>query len=382
MWLYIIFVFFFVEAVLRLLFNLLDYGYGMKRKINSYMPKSPPIDYSIAFSLKRHPHHTDKRVVITTNNIGFRGRNLDITQKSDEYRVFILGDSVVADHYHSDEDSFSSKLEKKIKAINKNAAVYCCSYGSETSEDMLATLVHRVVHLQPNLVIILGGSAEFYALFSGRQDFLHLHKNEYKKEWQSTSLKLFLFLSEFKVFSLLTSIWMKAQKSNEMHYSMKQGVLNVDMDFGTWKNEKCKVPLDESKSNLNGLTDAFPLVERNFASLFKLIKGYGIPTIAFGPPVKWKTTPVSILEENNFLYTKLGKTRIRQHIMRKYFDAYVFLIENQCKIENIPFVNLGRVFDKLLPDDGLWVEDIHLSTRGIDELTMNVFDYVANLIET
>jgi len=109
-----------------------------------------------------------QRSHLVTNNMGFRYSDDISAKKADGvYRIFLLGGSVVFSAT-SNETAISSILEKKLNERVKHVStIQCINAGvaSFISDQELALLVHRIIDLDPDLIIVFDGFNDIWFPF-------------------------------------------------------------------------------------------------------------------------------------------------------------------------------------------------------------------------
>ncbi len=111
----------------------------------------------------------------TTNNLGFRGDELISPKPVNEFRVFLIGGSTTECLILDDDDSLDAVIQKTIQQRVGNSLeikVYNAGMSGDRSDDHVAMLTQRIVHLEPNLIVVFAGINDLLAAIGGH-DFLH-----------------------------------------------------------------------------------------------------------------------------------------------------------------------------------------------------------------
>lgn len=98
-------------------------------------------------------------ITFTTNNAGFRGGWLAIPKPADEYRIFMVGGSTTETLTLDDRDAPTAVLERFLRARlpGRNVRVYAAAKSGDHSNHHLAMISQRLMHLQPDMVIVFLG---------------------------------------------------------------------------------------------------------------------------------------------------------------------------------------------------------------------------------
>lgn len=111
----------------------------------------------------------------TTNNMGFRGATLARPKPATELRVFITGASTAECLYLDDADALHAVLEQTLAdqvATDRTVKVYNSAKSHGRSYDHVSMVVHRLLHLDPDLIIVFAGLNDLLASIYGT-DYLH-----------------------------------------------------------------------------------------------------------------------------------------------------------------------------------------------------------------
>jgi lysophospholipase L1-like esterase len=133
------------------------------------------------------------RGVFTTNALGFRGGALERGPRSaGETRVFLLGGSTAECFYLDDALAVNAVLEE---GLPPGTRVYGAGKSGDASDDHVSLLVHRIVHLEPAVVIVLAGVNDLLLALHGA-DPLHFVHGEARHTFR---LQAKLLATEFQI---------------------------------------------------------------------------------------------------------------------------------------------------------------------------------------
>ncbi len=141
--------------------------------VNQYIRKEYPKNYRDVTEMEEALPGADGKNVFSTNNMGFRGDPLVMPKPENEFRVFILGSSIAECYYLDDSKSLDAVLQKELGhqvPESLSVKVYNTGQSANNSDDFISMLVHRVVHLEPDMIIVYG--PDLYPPLRGH-DYLH-----------------------------------------------------------------------------------------------------------------------------------------------------------------------------------------------------------------
>lgn len=144
-------------------------------RASSYVPSAhPPHDTLTVIAEEGLPGVRGK-VVFVTNNVGFRGGELARPKPKGELRVILYGGSTAECMLLDDAQALHGVLERELAArgAGRRARVYNAAKSGDKSYDHVALLSQRLVHLEPDLVVLLAGVNDLRAAVYGA-DYLHL----------------------------------------------------------------------------------------------------------------------------------------------------------------------------------------------------------------
>lgn len=100
----------------------------------------------------------------STNNMGYRGDSLILNKPKNEFRIFMIGGSTTECLHIDDTKSVDRILQKHLQAQSKEPLtykVYNAGKSGDNSLDHIAMLAQRIMHLNPDLVIVFAGINDF-----------------------------------------------------------------------------------------------------------------------------------------------------------------------------------------------------------------------------
>lgn len=144
--------------------------YAREKESPSSKPKPISSEFPPFFSFATEtepglPGMTAVRRHFTTNNAGFRGGALARPKPPDEYRVFMVGGSTTEDFYLDDTEALTFVLQGELNRRDgtRHVRVYGAGKGGDMSADHLAMISQRIVHLEPDLIVLFCGMNDLTA---------------------------------------------------------------------------------------------------------------------------------------------------------------------------------------------------------------------------
>ena len=112
----------------------------------------------------------------TTNNLGFRGADINSRKPENEYRIFLIGGSTAECLILDDKDSLDAVVQLTLQQMigdKLSIRVYNAGMSGDRSDDHIAILTQRIVHLEPDFIVVFSGLNDLRAAIAGH-DYLHL----------------------------------------------------------------------------------------------------------------------------------------------------------------------------------------------------------------
>ncbi|HEX5133671.1 MAG TPA: SGNH/GDSL hydrolase family protein [Candidatus Krumholzibacteria bacterium] len=127
--------------------------------VNQYIRFQYPRNYAAVTEVEPGLPGTAGIHHFTTNNMGFRGGDLVQPRPADEYRIFLVGGSTFECFYLDDRAEIGRVLQDSLPPLadGRTARVYNVGLSGAASDDHIAMIGQRLVHLQPDLIVVFAG---------------------------------------------------------------------------------------------------------------------------------------------------------------------------------------------------------------------------------
>ncbi|HXV14174.1 MAG TPA: GDSL-type esterase/lipase family protein [Candidatus Krumholzibacteria bacterium] len=142
---------------------------------NPYIRFEYPRGYAAVTEVEPGLPGLEGRHFFTTNQYGFRGDSLAVPKPAREYRVFVVGGSTAECFYLDDADDMSRVAQNELAAlagISRVVKVYNVGLSGTASDDHVAMIAQRLVHLEPDAIVLLAGVNDLRRSIQGF-DYLH-----------------------------------------------------------------------------------------------------------------------------------------------------------------------------------------------------------------
>jgi GDSL-like Lipase/Acylhydrolase family len=159
----------------------------LKPQINQYIRFEYPRNYSAITEAEPGLPGLAGVHRFTTNNMGFRGDTLLDPKPPSEFRVFMVGGSTTECFYLDDKDDLARVVQRELSAsapAGITVRVYNAGLSGAASDDHVAMISQRLVHFQPDLVVVMCGFNDLSRSIY-RYDYRHYieYRPPYRKPW-------------------------------------------------------------------------------------------------------------------------------------------------------------------------------------------------------
>ncbi len=341
------------EVILRLFFPLPD-PYKDLKIGPQYIVSKFPLNMKLNTEAEPGLPGIEGRHVFTTNNVGFRGGYLQIPKPEKEYRIFMVGGSTTECLYLDDKDSIDHVLQDELKAlkIKKDIRVYNAGKSGDRTDDHISMIAHRIVHLEPDMIIILCGINDLLA-FRKHYDYLHLAPN---KEGQ------------FFYFKMLVS---KLQLYRRADYLLQKWFRRMDIfetiplrsDYKVKASAERALPKLGSDPPLN-----LKAYAENLRTLIGICKAHKITLVLMTQQTTWASTVDPHVKE--WQWRLFG---YREDRMDRAINAVNDVMRRSAAEFGVPLFDLAQWAPKSLE---FFYDDFHFNVRGAKLTGKQLADFI------
>jgi lysophospholipase L1-like esterase len=143
--------------------------------LNPYIRFEYPKNYAAVTEGEPEIVGLQGRQFFTTNEYGFRGDSLAVPKPAGEFRIFVVGGSTAECFYLDDDDDMSRVAQNELASHaeeTRSIKVYNVGLSGTASDDHVAMIGQRLVHLGPDLVVVFAGVNDLRRSLQGF-DYLH-----------------------------------------------------------------------------------------------------------------------------------------------------------------------------------------------------------------
>ncbi|HSF54715.1 MAG TPA: SGNH/GDSL hydrolase family protein [Algoriphagus sp.] len=314
-----------------------------------YIESQFPKKASYTFKIEEDLPLMDTSATYSTNNMGFRGDSLISPKPKDEYRVFLVGGSTTENLFIDDAFGFEKQIQEKLQAENpdKLFKVYNAGKSGDASPDHLAMLGQRLVHLEPDLVVLFPGINDLNRLAAG-YDYLHfpIKSTEVERNW---IVDLKFFLSNFQIIRRLINV-MNPEKE-----SARKAIF-LTTNYKDKVKEVQSLPLETSFPDFD-----ISIYERNIESFIGICKSQNIDLLLLTQTFTWNSQEEKNLSNSHWM-VGIGNKRYPEEVLAERLTELNQSIHKISMKDSVELLDL----DQLIPKSTLfYYDDCHFNKGGI-----------------
>lgn len=301
----------------------------------------------------------------TTNNMGFRGDYLASPKPLNEFRIFIVGGSTAECLTVDDSESINvvmqAELAKNIP-VGLTVKVYNAGKSGDRSYDHIAMMVHRLIHLEPDMIIVFAGFNDLNASMKNA-DYLHYRHNGYEKRVTASALVMML-ATEFQLGRRAHSVFKSLTGKTDQQ-------VFEEIPVKTNYKEKVKVRMSVPVSSDTPRTD-FPAYRRNLTTIAGVARSHGIRLIFMTQPSSWNSSIDPSIRNWHWMTYRAGKT-YSEDSMDTALTAVNGVMIDVARERDVPVLDLARSIPK---STEYFIDDVHFTVKGAKEIGTQLASFI------
>jgi len=272
---------------------------------------------------------------------------LIVPKPSNEHRIFAIGGSSTESLYIDDKDVWTRVLQDNLNQNNDstNVKVYNAGKSGDNIQDHLAMLSHRIIHLQPDEVIVFCGINDVTRLMLDKNP---LKFNFTKKDEAEVSFvnMLGVFMYEFQIPRRLYYAFKTEEEALE--------TIEIQSDY------QKKVTKTQARPIENQLPETdYGNYTNKLKSLIGICQANDIKLIFATQVVTWDTEDKTL--KNWHWMTSRGGIRYNAMLLQQKVDSINAITVNQGRKFNISVFKT----DSIIPKTSMYLyDDCHFNPAG------------------
>jgi len=337
-----------VEIVVRLFWPVAD-PHQHWRQANDFLRSQHSANVRREFVFETALTGLSDTSTFTTNNLGFRGDDIQRPKPSGEYRVFLVGGSTMECLILDDSDSIDAVLERALRTkTQRRVEVYNAGKSGDRSDDHVAIISQRIMHLEPDLVVLFAGINDLVVAAAGH-DYLHLRSRDFN-EWS-------LVLTNSHVVRLA---W----------YWLKGRPMTLDLDTRILGNPiESAVLKQQLASNTLGLPPTNPGAFRNnLRSIIGIVKGHPTEPVVMTQQTTWNSQLDPRAKTSHWMRDVQGAVYSETN-MHAALESLNDVMRDLAREHEVPLCDLARDMPK---SSEYFYDDVHFNIRGAQDAAIGL----------
>jgi lysophospholipase L1-like esterase len=269
----------------------------------------------------------------------------------EEFRIFLIGGSVIEGLYLDDSQSVNAVLQQMLNAKPNKAVqfkVYSAARSGDGIVDHIAILVHRIVHLQPDMIILMAGVNDLTrSLYN--YDYLHFVIERANDVAPATWLKF--WMTEFHITRLFYAAATRMLPRD-------QARVVEEISLRSAYKEKVAVRKAAIISNARPRTDLGPY-RVNLKTMAAVAEAHGANMVFATQPSSWNSEEPT-LQDWHWMLWRNGLT-YREDLMEEALESFNDVKRQVASQHNIVLYDAARSIPK---STEVFYDDVHFNIEG------------------
>jgi lysophospholipase L1-like esterase len=321
---------------------------------NGYIRMSVPPNFRLQTTVDEGLPGVVGPNTFSVNNVGFRGDTLVQPKPPGEFRIFMIGGSTTECLYLDDSVAINRIVERRLsRELLGRVKVYNAGVSGAATDDHISMLVHRVVHLEPDGVVVFAGINDLTRSIHGA-DPLHFTPSDSLVQRRGLGVYLRFAASEF-------------QLPRRVYYLLKPALARTPTEILTEITDHSaygeKVELARSAPPAAGP----PRVDResyrrNLRTLIGIARAHGIRLYLMTQQTSWNG-PDSTVRRWHWMRYHDGVT-YPEDAMDAALESLNDVMRQVAAEYRVPLYDLAATMDKT---SDFFYDDVHFNVRGARE---------------
>ena len=323
-------------------------------ELNRYIRSEFPRNYRVHTEAEKGLPGVNGTNSFSTNNMGFRGDYLVSPKPIFEFRIFLVGGSTTECLYLDDSQSIDRTLQGELNTHvgnNIQIKVYNAGKSGDALPDHISMIVHRIVHLQPNMIVVFPGIND---LTRSIYNYDYLHYTDERNQ-------------KISLFTLLKFSSTEFQIPRRAYYLMKRIVprppQQVLEQIILKSNYREKVQLRKSTP----VSNAKPKVDldhymANLKTIIGVTKAHAIQLVFMTQQSTWNSPDPKIADWQWMLY-RFGVT-YRPDVMHQALESLNNVMRQIAAKNFVLTYDVARLMPK---SSEFFYDDVHFNMLGARE---------------
>lgn len=303
----------------------------------------------------------------TTNNMGFRGPSLISPKPRNEFRIFIVGASTTECFYLDDSESLDRTVQDALSQRvvgGKFVRVYNAGKSGDASDDHIAMISQRIIHLSPDMIVLFCGINDLSRSIYG-YDYLHyVRPSEHRT--QSSTRDLVAFLStEFQIPRRIYSTLKRFAPQSDRE------ILETVTLRSTYKQRiaRCRAHFPPSIPP-NTTVEAY---RNNLKTIVGAVQAHGIDLVFMTQQSTWNSRVDPTAKERHWMLYIAGVT-YREDFMDQALEGLNAAMRDVAELHSVKLYDLAHEIPK---SSEFFYDDVHFNVKGARRAGVGLASFIS-----
>jgi len=357
-----------VEVVLRRFAPIADPYEVFKNSLpNEYIRSQFRPNYRFRTEAETGLPGVERHNLFTTNNVGFRGDTLVMPKPATELRVFMVGGSTTECLYLDDSKAINRILQDELNRrmpAGAVAKVYNAGKSGDRSDDHVSMIVHRIIHMNPDLIIVFAGVNDLSAAIA-KADSFHM-KNSQEKRFTFSEL-LRMAATEFQIPRRMFYAGKKLFFKKDAHDVLEE--IKSRSDYRDKVKFISKFPVSSQRPA------ADPTAFRdNLKTIAGVAKSHGVELVFMTQQTTWNSAVDPRVKDWQWMLYRAG-TRYRPEMLDEAMERFNDVTGNVALENSVPVYDIVKTIPKSLD---FFYDDVHFNINGAHEAAVGLASFLAD----
>ncbi len=319
---------------------------------SSYIPRSFLPNQRFTFIQNEGLPGLDSISQFSTNNFGFRGDSLINPKPLNEFRIFLVGGSTTECLYIDDRKSIERSLQIKLQSQAKKpfqVRVFNAGRSGDISTDHLAMIAHRIIHLEPNVIILLSGLNDFKRSLSN-YNYIQLPKTNSGNSPHQLKDLLAFNSQIFRRLILIKGAYFPNQTEFER--------IRYKTNYKNLASEASTLPLMLTEPKIS--TQYY---ENNLRSIIGICQSSNVKLVFVTQISTWNSKDSDEIAKYHWMITSKEGFRYNERFLEKSLNRYNDLVRGLSSAYQVDIVD---IVNRIPRSEKYFYDDCHFNNLGVD----------------
>ena len=312
-------------------------------------------------------------VNFTMNNMGFRGDHLSLTKPETEFRIFMVGASSVEGRILDDSQVVTRIIQEELSLrvpIHIVPKVYGVAQSGDASDDNISMIVHRLVQMEPDMIIWLTGGTDLTSRSLTNYDYLHYTTSDAQgnqlSQFDSAGKMPLLKYLAFD-FQITRRLYYFREKISPRTTEALKHLPPKDAYLEAIKLDQAR-PLTSEKPPVN-----LTAYTNNLLTIIGVAQAHGIKLVLVTQPTTWNSTVDPETRNWHWMRSSPSDVRYREDLLDEAMETLNDGMRQLAAKHSVSLYDLAILMPKSLD---FFYDDVHFNVKGAQTTAKGIAAFI------